>query len=169
MIVAYSGGADSAYLAWAAQRALGDKAVAITADSASLPESHKADAETFAREHGIPFIVAAPTSTLDLSMPTAAEIPRDASMVLIAGPQAAHPHRAGRSPVHQQQGLLRLKLGVTSCNNNIRIGRMTQRPPDNLPAFAISFFRDTACVQNKNIRRLIGINNIKSAFSKLPA
>ena len=52
VIVAYSGGADSAYLAWAAQRALGDRAVAITADSASLPESHKADAEEFAREHG---------------------------------------------------------------------------------------------------------------------
>ena len=29
VIVAYSGGADSAYLAWAAQRALGDRAVAI--------------------------------------------------------------------------------------------------------------------------------------------
>jgi pyridinium-3,5-biscarboxylic acid mononucleotide sulfurtransferase len=53
VIVAYSGGADSAYLAWAAHRALGDKAVAITADSASLPDSHKADAEAFAREHGI--------------------------------------------------------------------------------------------------------------------
>jgi len=52
VIVAYSGGADSAYLAWAAHRALGDKAVAITADSASLPDSHKADAEEFAREHG---------------------------------------------------------------------------------------------------------------------
>lgn len=52
VIVAYSGGADSAYLAWAAQRALGEKAVAITADSASLPDSHKADAEQFAREHG---------------------------------------------------------------------------------------------------------------------
>ena len=52
VIVAYSGGADSAYLAWAAQRALGGKAVAITADSASLPDSHKADAEEFAREHG---------------------------------------------------------------------------------------------------------------------
>jgi uncharacterized protein len=52
VIVAYSGGADSAYLAWAAQRALGDQAVAITADSASLPDSHRADAEEFAREHG---------------------------------------------------------------------------------------------------------------------
>src|ERR1700692_3800535 len=53
VIVAYSGGADSAYLAWAANRILGGKAVAITADSASLPESHKGDAEAFAREHGI--------------------------------------------------------------------------------------------------------------------
>ena len=53
VIVAYSGGADSAYLAWAAQQALGDQAVAITADSASLPDSHKGDAEAFARDHGI--------------------------------------------------------------------------------------------------------------------
>jgi pyridinium-3,5-biscarboxylic acid mononucleotide sulfurtransferase len=52
LIVAYSGGADSAYLAWAAHRALGEKAIAITADSASLPDSHKADAEEFASEHG---------------------------------------------------------------------------------------------------------------------
>lgn len=52
VIVAYSGGADSAYLAWAAHRALGENAVAITADSASLPESHKKDAEEFAREQG---------------------------------------------------------------------------------------------------------------------
>jgi pyridinium-3,5-biscarboxylic acid mononucleotide sulfurtransferase len=53
VIVAYSGGTDSAYLAWAAQRVLGDNAVAITADSASIPESHKRDAEDFARAHGI--------------------------------------------------------------------------------------------------------------------
>src|SRR5579862_1661798 len=52
VIVAYSGGADSAYLAWAAHRALDVEAVAITADSASLPESHKRDAEEFAREWG---------------------------------------------------------------------------------------------------------------------
>lgn len=53
VIVAYSGGADSAYLAWAANRVLGPDAIAITADSASLPESHKRDAEAFAREWGI--------------------------------------------------------------------------------------------------------------------
>ena len=53
LIVAYSGGTDSAYLAWAAQRMLGHGAIAITADSASIPESHKRDAEAFARECGI--------------------------------------------------------------------------------------------------------------------
>jgi uncharacterized protein len=52
VIVAYSGGTDSAYLAWAAHRALGDKAIAITADSASIPASHKRDAEAFALECG---------------------------------------------------------------------------------------------------------------------
>jgi uncharacterized protein len=52
VIIAYSGGTDSAYLAWAAAKALGDNAVAITADSASIPESHKRDAEEFAREAG---------------------------------------------------------------------------------------------------------------------
>jgi pyridinium-3,5-biscarboxylic acid mononucleotide sulfurtransferase len=52
VIVAYSGGTDSAYLAWAAHQALGENAVAITADSASIPASHKVDAEAFARECG---------------------------------------------------------------------------------------------------------------------
>jgi pyridinium-3,5-biscarboxylic acid mononucleotide sulfurtransferase len=52
VIIAYSGGADSAYLAWAAHRVLGEDALAITADSASIPESHKIDAEEFARQWG---------------------------------------------------------------------------------------------------------------------
>ncbi len=53
VIVAFSGGTDSAYLAWAATQALGDNALAITADSASIPESHKRDAEAFVRQFGI--------------------------------------------------------------------------------------------------------------------
>jgi len=53
VIVAYSGGTDSAYLAWAAQQVLGDNAVAITADSASIPASHKRDAEQFAKDFQI--------------------------------------------------------------------------------------------------------------------
>lgn len=53
VLVAYSGGTDSAYLAWAARQALGDSAVAVTADSPSIPASHKRDAVDFARQFGI--------------------------------------------------------------------------------------------------------------------
>jgi pyridinium-3,5-biscarboxylic acid mononucleotide sulfurtransferase len=53
VIVAFSGGADSAYLAWAARRALGDGALAVTADSPSFPRSHKRDAEAFTAQFGI--------------------------------------------------------------------------------------------------------------------
>jgi pyridinium-3,5-biscarboxylic acid mononucleotide sulfurtransferase len=53
VIVAYSGGTDSAYLAWAAHQALGSGAIAITADSASIPASHKRDAEEFVARFGI--------------------------------------------------------------------------------------------------------------------
>jgi uncharacterized protein len=53
VIVAFSGGTDSAYLAWAANRVLGTNAVAITADSASFPESHKHDAEAFVKQFQI--------------------------------------------------------------------------------------------------------------------
>jgi uncharacterized protein len=53
VIVAFSGGTDSAYLAWAAHRAVGTAALAMTADSASLPDSHKRDAEEFVRRFGI--------------------------------------------------------------------------------------------------------------------
>jgi pyridinium-3,5-biscarboxylic acid mononucleotide sulfurtransferase len=53
VIVAYSGGTDSAYLAWAAHQTLGERALAITADSASIPASHKRDAEDFVRNFGI--------------------------------------------------------------------------------------------------------------------
>jgi len=42
VIVAYSGGVDSAYLAYAAHRALGASALCVTADSPSYPERHRA-------------------------------------------------------------------------------------------------------------------------------
>lgn len=53
VLIAYSGGTDSAYLAWAANQALGANAVAITANSASLAESHKRDALEFVKRFGI--------------------------------------------------------------------------------------------------------------------
>ncbi len=54
VIVAYSGGVDSAYLAYEAHRVLGQRMLAIIADSASLARSQYKDARNFAQEHGIP-------------------------------------------------------------------------------------------------------------------
>jgi uncharacterized protein len=56
-LVAYSGGVDSAYLAWAARQTLGDKMLAVLADSPSLAEFQKRDAIQFARDYGIPLEV----------------------------------------------------------------------------------------------------------------
>jgi pyridinium-3,5-biscarboxylic acid mononucleotide sulfurtransferase len=53
VIVAYSGGVDSAYLAYVASRTLGDRAVAVTADSPSYPERHRALAIRIARDFGL--------------------------------------------------------------------------------------------------------------------
>jgi uncharacterized protein len=52
VIVAYSGGVDSAYLAWAANDTLGERAVAITADSPSYPERHRQMATQIAQQFG---------------------------------------------------------------------------------------------------------------------
>jgi uncharacterized protein len=54
LLVAYSGGTDSAYLAYAAYQALGDNMLAVIADSASLPRAELAAALAFAAEHNIP-------------------------------------------------------------------------------------------------------------------
>jgi len=64
LLVAYSGGVDSAYLAWAAYQALGNKMLAIIADSPSLARTQLADAIAFAKEQAIPLEVVA-TSELD--------------------------------------------------------------------------------------------------------
>src|SRR6188472_789922 len=53
VIVAFSGGADSAYLAWAATGVLGQSALCITADSPSYPDRHRQLALTVAREAGL--------------------------------------------------------------------------------------------------------------------
>jgi uncharacterized protein len=57
VLVAYSGGTDSAYLAWAAYQALGDRMLAVIADSPSLPRAELEAAEKFAGEHQIPMQV----------------------------------------------------------------------------------------------------------------
>jgi uncharacterized protein len=50
VVVAFSGGVDSAYLAWAATDVLGDKAICVTADSPSYPAHHRELALKVARE-----------------------------------------------------------------------------------------------------------------------
>jgi uncharacterized protein len=54
LLVAYSGGIDSAFLAWTAHEVLGDGMRAVIADSASLARTHLQDAIAFAREYSIP-------------------------------------------------------------------------------------------------------------------
>ena len=53
VIVAFSGGVDSAYLAWAATRALGPTALCVTADSPSYPDHHRQLALSLARDFGL--------------------------------------------------------------------------------------------------------------------
>jgi len=53
-LVAFSGGTDSAFLAWAAHQALGDGMMAVIADSPSLARFQLADAVAFAQEQSIP-------------------------------------------------------------------------------------------------------------------
>ena len=53
VVVAFSGGADSAFLAWVAHEELGDRAVAVTAVSPSLAPEEESDCRALAREWGL--------------------------------------------------------------------------------------------------------------------
>src|SRR5499426_125579 len=53
VVVAYSGGADSAFLAYVANDALGSRALAVTADSPSYPERHRQMAIEIAERFGL--------------------------------------------------------------------------------------------------------------------
>ena len=59
LLVAYSGGVDSGFLAWAAHRELGGGMLAMLADSPSLARSQRRDAVAFADEQSIPLSVVA--------------------------------------------------------------------------------------------------------------
>ncbi|HXS76626.1 MAG TPA: ATP-dependent sacrificial sulfur transferase LarE [Terracidiphilus sp.] len=54
LMVAYSGGVDSAFLAAVAHRVLGDRVLAVLADSPSLARRDMEQARAFAETHGIP-------------------------------------------------------------------------------------------------------------------
>jgi uncharacterized protein len=53
VVVAYSGGVDSAYLALVASSTLGDRSIAVTADSPSYPERHRRLAIDIAQRFGL--------------------------------------------------------------------------------------------------------------------
>jgi uncharacterized protein len=57
LLVAYSGGVDSAFLAWAAHQELAGEMMAVLADSPSLARWQMRDAVAFAEEQGIPLAV----------------------------------------------------------------------------------------------------------------
>jgi uncharacterized protein len=54
LVIAFSGGVDSSYLAWAARQALDDSCLAITAVSPSYPLHHRRMAEQIVADFGIP-------------------------------------------------------------------------------------------------------------------
>ncbi len=54
LIVAYSGGVDSAFLGWAARQVLGERVLCVTADSPSYPDRHRQMALDVARTFGLP-------------------------------------------------------------------------------------------------------------------
>jgi len=66
VLVAYSGGVDSAYLAYAAHQVLGTNMLAVLADSPSLARSQMQDAIAFAEEQQIPIHV---VQTAELEKP----------------------------------------------------------------------------------------------------
>jgi uncharacterized protein len=66
VLIAYSGGVDSAYLAWRAHQVLGPSMLAVIADSPSLARRHFRDALAFAEKHHLPLEI---VSTRELDHP----------------------------------------------------------------------------------------------------
>ena len=57
VLVAFSGGIDSTLVAYLARAALGEKALAVTADSPSIPVAELQDAKRLANEIGIRHLI----------------------------------------------------------------------------------------------------------------
>lgn len=72
VIVAYSGGVDSTYLAYKAHQVLGARALAVTADSPSVPSHQRAMALDVAARFGFPHLV---ISTDEMQRPEYRENP----------------------------------------------------------------------------------------------
>ena len=65
VVVAFSGGVDSAYLAYAAHRSLGKAALAVTGESPSYPDYQRQMAKRIAAQFGIPHVFV-PTSEVEI-------------------------------------------------------------------------------------------------------
>lgn len=74
VLVAFSGGVDSTFLAFVAREVLGEKALAVTASSETFPSSERREAERLAREFGLRHRV---IETSELDIPQFAENPPD--------------------------------------------------------------------------------------------
>ena len=77
VVVAFSGGVDSAYLAWAATHVLGDAALCVTAESPSYPAHHRQLALKVAREFRLNHKI---ILTGETERPDTARIPRTAAI-----------------------------------------------------------------------------------------
>ncbi len=55
VVIAFSGGIDSAYLAYVAADELGEKALAVTGESPSYPDFQRQDAQAIVQQFSIPF------------------------------------------------------------------------------------------------------------------
>ncbi len=73
-VVAFSGGVDSTFLLKVASEVLGDKVIAVTANSETYPKRELEEAELFARTQGIKHIV---IETLELEIAGFADNPPD--------------------------------------------------------------------------------------------
>jgi len=74
VLVAYSGGVDSAFLAASAARVLGDRALMVTGDSRTFPPRQRREAEELARSRGWRHLV---VPTFELSLPAFSANPPD--------------------------------------------------------------------------------------------
>ena len=98
-LVAYSGGVDSAFLAWSAHRVLGVNMLAAIADSPSLARAQLADAIAFAREQGIPLeIIATDEIRCGAANPKSKSMP---VRLTVSGlvPRRLVPEKKGMSPL----------------------------------------------------------------------
>ena len=100
VVIAYSGGVDSAYLLAAARAALGDRALGVIADSASLPRQALKEAIELAERLGAPVEVVATGVDAAQALLTLAAVmadgPGDAAPVAFAEPVEPAPP----SPIH---------------------------------------------------------------------